>query len=135
MRARLTIGCATCVDGSEAKSLVTGPAILASMTCIENWLDARTLANLVALDFFSHLDDDAGTFVTSTLDSQVRHLGHTPVVKHEMDVAEAEAGRVQFDQHIFGSCWVRQLVNGLQQYGDVGISLPTSGTGTFSTST
>ena len=105
MCARLTIGRATCVNGPETEGLVAGPAIFASMACIENWLDAGPLTNLVALDFFSDLDNDTSTFVTSALDSQLRHLGHSPVVQHEMDVTQAEAGRVQSDQHILGACW------------------------------
>lgn len=74
------------------------------MADVEDGFDACTLSDFVALDPVTHFDNDTSTFVAGTLDSQIRHLGHAPVVEHEMDIAEAEAGGVQFDQDIFGSC-------------------------------
>lgn len=60
--------------------------------------------NLQSLDSFSDLDDDASSFMTSTLGSQFRHLGHTPVGSHKMDIGKAETGSIELDEDIFGTC-------------------------------
>lgn len=95
---------ATSIDGSETVGLLACSAILAGMANIKNRFDARTLSDLVTLDSFANLDNDTCTFVTGTLDSQVGHLGHAPIVEHEMDIAQAEASGVELDQNIFGAC-------------------------------
>lgn len=61
------------------------------MADVEDRFDARTLSDLVALDSVTNFDNDTSTFVAGALYSETRHLGHAPVVEHEMDIAEAEA--------------------------------------------
>lgn len=73
------------------------------MAHVLNGLVTGSLTNLQVLDSFSHLDDHASSFVTSTFGSELLHLGHSPIAGHEMDVGQAESGGVELDEDIFGA--------------------------------
>lgn len=99
-----TIGLAASIDRAQAVRFPSCSAVLARMANVKDGLDACTLSDFVTLDSFTDFDNDTSTFVTGTLDSQFRHLGHTPVGEHEVDIAQAEARGIQFDEDIFRSC-------------------------------
>jgi hypothetical protein len=42
--------------------------------------------------------------VTSTVGTKRCHLGHSPIVQHEVYIGEAEAGGVQLDEDLVGRC-------------------------------
>ena len=73
------------------------------MTDVLDGLEASTLADLVRLDVLANFDDDSGPFVTCAFGSEFRHLWKAPVVEHEVDITEAEAGSIELDQDIFGA--------------------------------
>lgn len=98
-----TIAEASSENGLLTVGLPARSAVIASVADILNWLETRTLANFVGLDSVANLDNHTCSFVARTLGSQVGHLGEVPIVQHEVDIAEAEARRVEFDQDIVGS--------------------------------
>ncbi len=99
-----TIAVTTGEDGFETIRLSPSLAVFAGMAHVLNRLVPRALPNLERCDSFSHLDNDTRAFVSRAFGPHLRHLGKGPVVQHEMDIAETEAGGVEFDQHIVGTC-------------------------------
>lgn len=64
---------------------------------------SSSLADLEVLDSFADLDDDTGTFVTSTLGTKLGHLRQCPVVHHEVNIGQTETGSVELDENIVGT--------------------------------
>lgn len=134
-----TIAEASGEDGLEAVGLPARLAVLAGMADILNGFEACALANLECLDRFSDLDNDTGAFMTCTFGAHFGHLGYIPVVQHEVDVAQADAGSIELDQHILRTfrrtCCQQSVLSPHLLQALASEYIPISGTGTFSTST
>jgi len=74
------------------------------MADVLKWLVPCSLANLEVLDLLTNLDNNTGTLVACAFRAQLRHLGQSPVVHHEMDIGHAETGGIELDQNIFRTC-------------------------------
>jgi hypothetical protein len=101
--APLTVAHSTREDGLGAVGFTTGLAVLARVANVLNGLESRSLADLVCFYVLANLDNDTCSFVACTLDPQIGHFGHAPVVEHEMNIAKTEAGGVELDQDIVGT--------------------------------
>ena len=77
--------------------------VFTGVTDVLNRLEPGTLANFITLDSFTNLDNNAGPLMACALRSQFGHFGEIPVVKHKMNITEAEAGGIEFNQHIVGA--------------------------------
>lgn len=88
-------------------------AVFTGMTHVLDRLEPSTLTDLVSLDILTDLDDDSSSFVACTFDSQLGHLREGPIVEHEVDIAKAEAGGIELDQHIVGACERKMVLDQL----------------------
>jgi hypothetical protein len=83
--------------------LLPSLASVTRMANIHNRFEARALPYLEALDPLANLHNHTGALVTRALGAEDGHLRHGPVVHHEVDVAQAEAGGVELDEHLVGA--------------------------------
>lgn len=104
----------------RAVRLSAGFAVFTAVAHVLDGLVASSLTRLKLCDLVAHLDDNAGTLasiravacvilflsylVTSTLCTELGHLGQLPVVHHEVDIGEAQAGGVQLDEDLIRLC-------------------------------
>jgi hypothetical protein len=99
--------------GCERSAQLDSADVRSRCTCLETGPHTR----LQCLDLVSNLDNDASALVSCALCSQSRHLWQGPIVQHEVDIAMANAGRVQLDQDISWS-WVGLIDVHPQQHTD-----------------
>lgn len=83
--------------------LTPGVAVLAVVADVPDGLDAAAVADRPALHVGADFDNDAGAFVTGRSVTAGRHWWDGPVVHHEVDVAHAEAGAVEFEEEFVGA--------------------------------
>ena len=100
---QVTIAVATSKDRLGAVRLPARFTVFAGMADVLNGLEACTLAHFVTRNSFANLDNNTSSLMACTFCPQFGHFRKGPVVKHEMDIAEAETGRIEFDQHIVGA--------------------------------
>jgi hypothetical protein len=84
--------CAVCLSAYAA--------VFTSATCICNWLEARPHADFELFYLVANLHDHTSTLVSCALGAHLGHLGYCPIIQHEMDIAQAEAGSVKLDQDV-----------------------------------
>ena len=65
-----------------------------------SYLKAGSHSRLQCLDLISDLNDDTSTFVPCAFRTERRHLRKRPIVQHEVNIAMADAGRIELDQNI-----------------------------------
>ena len=117
-----TINVAASEDSLCAVCFFASFAILARVANILNWLISCSLTDLVVLDLVTNLDDHASTLVACTFGAEFGHLWEVPIVQHEMDVGEAEAGGIELDEDLVGFCVDQSLA---KQVGKDGVGIRT----------
>lgn len=70
------------------------------MTHILDRFEPSPLTDLELLHLLSHFYNDPCTFVTGATGTEMAHLGLVPVIEHEVDVGEAEAGSIELDKDV-----------------------------------
>lgn len=90
-------------NGLLAVLIPTRLAVIALVADVLNGLEARPLTYCESLDVLANFDNHSGAFVARALDSQLGHLGHVPVMKHVVNIAQAESRCVELYQNIVGS--------------------------------
>jgi len=95
-----TFSVAPSFNAVEAVHVPASFAVFTSMTDIPGRFKTSTLANLVVLDPFANLDNNTSTLMARAFDPVLRHLVIPPIIHHIVDITEAEAGGIQFDEDI-----------------------------------
>lgn len=81
-------------------ALLVSAAQIAHPASVRNRLEACSLTDLEVFDLITDFDDDAGAFVASTNCSMLGHRTQAPVVHHKVEIAVADTGCVQLDEHV-----------------------------------
>jgi hypothetical protein len=95
-----TIAVETCENCLGTVALLVSAAKITRSARVRNRLEACSLTNLEVFDLIADFDNDAGAFMASTYRSLLGHRTQAPVVHHKVEIAVADTGGVQLDEHI-----------------------------------